>query len=75
MGNTSFTEILTVLYNGNRGQTQQTAETIQYNTFDLSEEYDRQKQERLNYEALDKITVLCEEEIKSAKYGLKYFFR
>lgn len=55
MGNTSFTEILTALYNGNRGQARQTAETIQYKAFDLSEEYDRQKQERLNYEALDKV--------------------
>lgn len=55
MGNTSFTEILIALYNGNRGQAQQTAETIQYKAFNLSEEYDRQKQERLNYEALDKV--------------------
>lgn len=30
MGNTSFTEILTALYNGNRGQARQIAETIQY---------------------------------------------
>ena len=50
---TSFTEILTSLYNGNRGEAQQAAEVIKYdNTFSLSEEYDRRKQDRLNYEAM-----------------------
>lgn len=44
MGNTS--------YNGNRGQARQTAETIQYKTFNLSEEYNRRRQDRLNYEAM-----------------------
>jgi hypothetical protein len=50
---TSFTEILTSLYNGNRGEAQQTAEVIKYdNTADLSEESQRHKQYRANYEAL-----------------------
>lgn len=50
---TSFTEILTSLYNGNRGEAQQEAEVIKYdNTADLSEEFERQKQYRANYEAL-----------------------
>lgn len=41
---TSFTEILTSLYNGNRGEAQQTAEVIKYdNTADLSEESQRHK--------------------------------
>lgn len=49
----SFTEILTSLYNGNRGEAQQAAEVIKYdNTFSLSEEFERQKQYRANYEAL-----------------------
>lgn len=49
----SFTEILTSLYNGNRGEAQQTAEIIKYdNTADLSEESQRHKQYRANYEAL-----------------------
>lgn len=50
---TNFTEILTSLYNGNRGEAQQEAEVIKYdNTADLSEEFERQKQYRANYEAL-----------------------
>lgn len=50
---TSFTEILTSLYNGNRGEAQQAAEVIKYdNTFSLSEESQRHKQYRANYEAL-----------------------
>ena len=53
MSYASFTEILTSLYNGNRGEAQQAAEAIKYdNTFNLSEEYDRRRQDRLNYEAM-----------------------
>lgn len=53
MSYASFTEILTSLYNGNRGEAQQAAEVVRYdNTFNLSEEYDRRRQRRLNYEAL-----------------------
>ena len=53
MNYTSFTEILTSLYNGNRGEAQQAAEVVRYdNMFNLSEEYDRRRQRRLNYEAL-----------------------
>lgn len=53
MSYASFTEILTSLYNGNRGEAQQAAEVVRYdNTFNLSEEYDKRKQRRLNYEAL-----------------------
>lgn len=49
----SFTEILTSLYNGNRGEAQQAAEIIKYdNTADLSEKYDRRRQDRLNYEVM-----------------------
>lgn len=53
MNYTSFTEILTSLYNGNRGEAQRAAEVVRYdNTFNLLEEYDRRRQRRLNYEAL-----------------------
>ena len=54
MINTSeFSTILTGLFSSNRGEAQQAAEIIRYdNTFSLSEEYDRRKQDRLNYEAM-----------------------
>ena len=45
-----FKEILTALLNGNVGQAEQTAETISYDSvFNLSEEYDRRRQDRINY--------------------------
>ena len=45
-----FKEILTSLFNGNVGEAEQTAEAISYdNTFNLSEEYDRRRQDRINY--------------------------
>ena len=45
-----FREIFTALFNGNVGEAEQAAETISYdNTFNLSEEYDRRKQDRINY--------------------------
>ena len=45
-----FKEILTSLFNGNAGEAEQAAETVSYdNTFNLSEEYDRRKQDRINY--------------------------
>ena len=44
-----FKEILTSLFNGNVGEAEQAVETISYdNTFNLSEEYDRRKQDRIN---------------------------
>ena len=48
--NNEFKEILTALFNGNVGEAEQTAETISYDSvFNLSEEYDRRKQDRINY--------------------------
>ena len=56
-----FKEILTSLFNGNVGEAEQTAETISYdNTFNLSEEYDRRKQDRINYFELLKLRRLTE---------------
>lgn len=48
-----FISILTGLFSGNRGEAKLEAEVIKYdNTADLSEEFERQKQYRANYEAL-----------------------
>ena len=45
-----FREIFTALFNGNVGQAEQTAETISYDSvFNISDEYDRRKQDRINY--------------------------
>ena len=50
MNKSDFAEIFTSLFNGNAGEAEQAAETISYNnTFNLSEEYDRRKQDRINY--------------------------
>ena len=56
-----FKEILTSLFNGNVGEAEQTVETISYdNTFNLSEEYDRRKQDRINYFEVLKLKRLAE---------------
>lgn len=56
-----FKEIFTSLFNGNAGEAEQTAETISYdNTFNLSEEYDRRKQDRINYFEVLKLKRLSE---------------
>ena len=50
MNKSDFAEILTSLFNGNAGEAEQTAETISYdNTFNISDEYDKRKQDRINY--------------------------
>lgn len=56
-----FKEILTALFNGNVGEAEQTAETISYDSvFNLSEEYDRRKQDRINYFEVLKLKRLAE---------------
>ena len=56
-----FKEILTSLFNGNAGEAEQAAETISYDSvFNLSEEYDRRKQDRINYFELLKLRRLTE---------------
>ena len=48
---TVFRNVLLNVYGGNRGAAEQEAETVVYdNTYNLSEEYDRIKQNRINYE-------------------------
>ena len=50
MNKSDFAEIFTSLFNGNAGEAEQAAETISYDSvFNLSEEYDRRKQDRINY--------------------------
>ena len=50
MNKSDFAEILTSLFSGNAGEAERTAETISYDSvFNLSEEYDRRKQDRINY--------------------------
>ena len=56
-----FKEIFTALFHGNVGEAEQTAETISYDSvFNLSEEYDRRKQDRINYFELLKLRRLTE---------------
>ena len=56
-----FREIFTALFNGNVGEAEQTAETISYDSvFNLSEEYDRRKQDRINYFEVLKLKRLSE---------------
>lgn len=50
MNKSDFAEIFTSLFNGNAGEAERTAEAISYdNTFNLLEEYDKRKQDRINY--------------------------
>ena len=45
-----FKEILTSLFNGNAGEAKKISEQMSYDdVFNLSEEYDRRKQDRVNY--------------------------
>ena len=61
MPHNEFKEILTALFNGNVGEAEQAAETISYDSvFNLSEEYDRRKQDRINYFELLKLRRLTE---------------
>ena len=61
MPHNEFKEILTALFNGNAGEAEQTAETISYDSvFNLSEEYDRRKQDRVNYFEVLKLRRLTE---------------
>ena len=50
MNKSDFAEIFTSLFNGNVGEAEQAAETVTYdNTFNISDEYDKRKQDRINY--------------------------
>ena len=61
MNKSDFAEIFTSLFNGNAGEAEQAAETISYDSvFNLSEEYDRRRQDRLNYFEVLKLKRLSE---------------
>ena len=48
---TVFRNVLLNIYGGNRGAAEQESETVIYdNTYNLSDNYDRIKQDRINYE-------------------------
>ena len=50
MNKSDFAEILTSLFNGNVGEAEQAAEAISHDSvFNISDEYDRRKQDRINY--------------------------
>ena len=61
MNKSDFAEIFTSLFNGNAGEAEQAAETISYDSvFNLAEEYDRRKQDRINYFEVLKLKRLSE---------------
>ena len=56
-----FKEILTSLFNGNAGEAKKISEQMSYDdVFNLSEEYDRRKQDRLNYFEVLKLRRMTE---------------
>ena len=56
-----FKEILTSLFNGNAGEAKKISEQMSYDdVFNLSEEYDCRKQDRLNYFEYLKLRRLTE---------------
>ena len=61
MNKSDFAEIFTSLFNGNVGEAEQAAETISYDSvFNISDEYDRRKQDRINYFEVLKLKRLSE---------------
>ena len=59
MSHNEFKEILTSLFNGNAGQAEQISETVLYdNTYDLTEEWQRIRQDKINFE-LAKFKRMC----------------
>ena len=61
MNKSDFAEILTSLFNGNAGEARQVSEQMSYDdTFNISEEYDKRKQDRINYFEVIKLRRLTE---------------
>ena len=49
MNKSDFAEIFTSLFNGNAGEARQLSEQVSYDdVFNISEEYDKRKQDRIN---------------------------
>lgn len=61
MNKSDFAEILTALFNGNASEARQVSEQMLYDdTFNIAEEYDRRKQDRINYFEVLKLRRLTE---------------
>lgn len=61
MNKSDFAEIFTSLFNGNAGEARQVSEQMSYDdVFNISEEYDRRKQDRINYFEVIKLKRLTE---------------
>ena len=61
MNKSDFTEIFTSLFNGNASEARQLSEQVSYDdTFNISDEYDRRKQDRINYFEVIKLRRLTE---------------
>ena len=61
MNKSDFAEIFTSLFNGNASEARQISEQMLYDdTFNISDEYDRRKQDRINYFEVLKLRRLME---------------
>ena len=61
MNKSDFAEIFTSLFNGNASEARQISEQMSYDdTFNLSDEYDKRKQDRINYFEVLKLRRLTE---------------
>ena len=61
MNKSDFAEIFTSLFNGNAGEARQLSEQVSYDdVFNMSEEYDKRKQDRINYFEVIKLRRLME---------------
>ena len=61
MNKSEFAEIFTSLFNGNPGEARQLSEQVSYDdVFNISEEYDKRKQDRINYFEVIKLRRLME---------------
>ena len=61
MNKSEFAEIFTSLFNGNASEARQISEQMSYDdVFNISEEYDKRKQDRINYFEVLKLRRLME---------------
>ena len=61
MNKSDFAEIFTSLFNGNASEARQVSEQVSYDdTFNISDEYDKRKQDRINYFEVIKLRRLTE---------------
>ena len=61
MNKSDFAEIFTSLFNGNASEARQISEQMSYDdTFNISDEYDKRKQDRINYFEVIKLRRLTE---------------